>query len=174
VSYDINCLNCPYNHQKHLIDGSFQSSRSNPPVVLENNGSDVLLVFLAPGNKEWEVGKAIQPTKKTGGSAGVRVENSWKRKGKSRTDFNIINTVQCFPGNNGDRDLEPNTKAISSCSNRLEVIIKSSEYCKILAFGEVAQQIIFKLLGSKDYEKRVIAMRHPNGGVKNKDLDGLW
>ena len=108
---------------------------------MENNNSDTLLVFQATGIKEWGIGQAS--------AAGRRIELSWERKQKIRNDFNIINVVQCLPGNNGDRDLEPNIISIYSCLNRLEHIQKEKNYKRIILFGQIAQNVgdnlIYKL-----------------------------
>ena len=144
--------------------------RHSPPIELEKNESDILLIFQAPGIEEWKVGKAIQPTKKPGGTAGRRIELSWKRKGKVRADFDIINTVQCFPGNNGGRDLSPNILSICSCQNRLREVIKNNKYDKIITFGKIAKNIIENL----NTPSTIINSKHPTGGLKNSDLDKLW
>lgn len=174
MSYDDNCQNCPYCRQDHLVGTEHFSERENPPITLEDNSSTVLLVFQSPGDKEWLVGKAIQPTKKQGGTAGVRIQNSWGRKNKSRTDFDIVNAVQCFPGNEGDRDFDPNVMAICSCANRLRGILESKEYEEIIAFGEVAKQVVECLVKKLNFTPKVVPATHPNGGVKNADLDALW
>ena len=113
---------------------------------MENNNSDTLLVFQSPGIEEWGKGQAIQPSRKKGGTAGRRIELSWERKQKNRYDFNIINAVQCFPGNDGDRDLEPNIISIYSCLNRLEHIQKEKNYKRIILFGQIAQNVGDNLL----------------------------
>ena len=125
---------------------------------MENNNSDTLLVFQAPGIKEWEMGQAIQPIQKQGGTAGRRIELSGGRKQKIRNDFNIINAVQCFPGNNGDRDLEPNIISIYSCLNRLEHIQKEKNYKRIILFGQIAQNVGDNLLYKLEIKVDVIIL----------------
>jgi len=174
MSYDNNCTNCPYNNQAHLVSPAHITKRANPPIELEDHNSDVLLVFQAPGDIEWSAGLAIQPTKKPGGTAGVRIKKSWERKKKSRSDFNIINAVQCFPGNDGDRDLSPNSMAICSCSKRLKDILNAKTYQKIIAFGRIAEDVVDSLVKTLKYTPNIIKGVHPNGGVTKDELDDLW
>ena len=42
----------------------------------------------------------------------------------------------------GEWDLEPNDMSICSCSNRLEYILKKSNYNRIILFGEIAQKVV--------------------------------
>ena len=174
MSYDSHCDNCPYKNQIHLNTDK-KIDRKSPPIELENNDSNTLLVFQAPGTEEWKVGKAIQPIIKPGGTAGRRIELSWKSVGKSREDFDIVNAVQCFPGNNGDRDLKPNSMSICSCSNRLKDILNGSSYTKIILFGEIAQNVVDNLINTLSLDEvDVQRSKHPTGGLSKKDLDDLW
>lgn len=173
MSYDSNCNNCPYKNQKHLSNKNI-TNRKSPPIGLENNNSNTLLVFQSPGIEEWEKGQAIQPSRKKGGTAGRRIELSWERKQKNRYDFNIINAVQCFPGNDGNRDLEPNIMSICSCSNRLEHILNEKKYNKIILFGAIAQNVVDNLLNKLGLKVDVVKSKHPTGGLSNEYLDGLW
>ena len=131
-------------------------------------------MFQAPGDNEWSAGKAIQPIKKRGGTAGARVKKSWERKGKSRSDFDIINAVQCFLNNDGKRDFTPHSMAIFSCSKRLENDLNAKQYQKIITFGNIARDVIIHLVKPLNYTPIVVTGLHPNGGVKNSDLDNLW
>ena len=173
MEYDDNCQNCPYYLQNHLVGGS-RTIRNSPAITLENNISTTLLVFQAPGDNEWHAGKAIQPTKKQGGTAGVRIKNSWERKSKSRTDFDIINAVQCFPGNDGDRDLTPKLMAICSCSKRLQIVLESKRYKEIIVFGSIAEEMVEESIKKLNYSAEIVKAPHPNGGIKNSTLDALW
>lgn len=132
-------------------------------------------MFQAPGGMEWVVGKPIQPTKRLGGTAGVRIHNSWKRVGKSRDDFDILNAVQCFPGNNGGRDLPPMPDAKACCVRRLSVILEQGSYRKIIAFGDVAFEMIDSVTSASGMNCPCsIHAAHPNGGTSNSTLDSLW
>ncbi|MCQ8876889.1 uracil-DNA glycosylase family protein [Pseudoalteromonas shioyasakiensis] len=173
MAYDSNCKKCPYHSQEHLIVNQ-RTTRNSPPVEFENNNSDTLLVFQAPGDVEWRVGRAIQPTVKVGGTAGRRIELSWERVGKNRANFDIVNSVQCFPGNEGTRDLAPNGVAINSCSYRLKAILNTKEYRKIITFGDVANQMVNSLLEIGNELPVIIQAKHPNGGTSKGELDILW
>lgn len=173
MPYDSNCNACPYHQQMHLRE-SHRTSRNSPPIDLEINNSNTLLVFQAPGKEEWRVGRAIQPTIKTGGSAGRRIEMSWERSNKQRADFDIINSVQCFPGNEGERDLVPDVMAICSCSQRLENILRTNAYKKIVVFGDIANQVIATICKRLKVTTRIVVGKHPNGGVSQIALDNLW
>jgi uracil-DNA glycosylase len=174
MSYDEHCKNCPYNNQIHLNNGN-KTDRKSPPIELENNKSDILLVFQAPGIEEWVVGKAIKSNIKQGGTVGRRIELSWRRKGKKRNNFDIINTVQCFPGRKEDRDLKPDNMSIFYCSNRLENILKTNkQYNKIILFGEIAQSVGDNLIKKLKLEVDVVKSKHPAGGLSNENLDNLW
>ena len=173
MGYDSNCNNCPYKEQIHLNNEN-KTNRENPPIELENHNSEILLVFQSPGTEEWEKGQAIQAVKKRGGTAGKRIESSWERMNKNRNDFDIINTVQCFPGNDGGRDLKPNNISICSCSNRLKQILTTNKYSKIIAFGKIAQSVVKHLTNNPKIKTEVIESKHPTGGLSNKDLDSLW
>lgn len=95
--YDDLCNDCPYNGGNHLEGTQFFNPKYTP-LKLESNNSEILLVFQSPGEEEWKNGIAINPTKKQGGSAGIRILNSWKRCKRTRKDFDITNIIQCFPG----------------------------------------------------------------------------
>lgn len=176
MSYDQeNCPTCPYYEQKHL-DPTSKTDRQHPPIILENNESEVLLVFQAPGTDEWRVGEAIQPVKKQGGSAGARIDQSWGRCQKNRKDFDIINVVQCFPGTirNSTRDLPPNTMSICKCKSRLLATIIAKQYSKIIVFGEIAYEIVNYLLQFLNYHPVITRATHPTGGASKQSLDELW
>ncbi|MBL0577177.1 hypothetical protein JD491_05985 [Aeromonas caviae] len=178
MSYDQeNCPTCPYYEQKHL-DTTSKTDRKYPPVTLENNKSEVLLVFQAPGIDEWHVGKAIQPVKKKGGSAGARIEQSWSRCQKHRNDFDIINVVQCFPGtisnSTSTRDLPPNSISICKCKSRLLTAITAKKYSQIIVFGKVAHETVNCLFQYINYKPVITYATHPTGGVSRQLLDELW
>ena len=173
MAYDQHCQSCPYFQQRHL-QAALQTSRNSPPVELESHGSSTLLVFQAPANIEWVAGKPIQPTQKRGGTAGVRIQNSWHRKGKTRADFDIINAVQCFPGNDGNRDFEPMSDTKSCCAKRLNRILEQGAYREIVVFGDVAFETVNSLISGIGVNPQVIRAAHPNGGVSNSTLDSLW
>lgn len=167
------CGVCPYIEQAHIHDLKLKTSRVNPPIELENNNSDILLIFQSPGDVEWKIGRAVQDTTKIGGTAGSRISDSWKRVSKSRTDFDIVNLVRCFPGRKEKRDLKPNMKSICSCTVKLSFDLIKKEYKKIIVFGALAKKSVATL--QEVYPKTLFKFAtHPNGGIKKKDLDNLW
>ncbi len=153
---------------------SLQTNRLNPPVELEDNRSNIILVFQSPGEEEWLSGNPIQPIKKRGGTAGARIQASWDRMKKNRSCFDIINSVQCFPGNSGNRDFKPARAVSDCCSNRLFNVLKLERYTKIITFGKLASEIISSLHYSSSLKPKIVNAQHPSGGMKNADLDALW
>lgn len=164
---------CPYIEQAHIDDSKLKTSRVNPPIELENNNSDILLIFQSPGYFEWKIGSAVQDTTKTGGTAGSRISDSWKRVSKSRSDFDIVNLVRCFPGRKEKRDLEPNIKSICSCTVKLGFDLMKKDYKKIIVFGALAKKSVATL---QEYYPNTLFKfaTHPNGGAKREALDKLW
>jgi uracil-DNA glycosylase len=158
------------------------------PVGLEDNGSDILLVFQSPGEEEWNQGRPLRPTVKIGGTAGRRIEESWDRVKKQRnsqnpirTDFDIVNTVQCFQGkkpNGGDE--EPDAMAICCCSNRLLAVLNlpQKRYTKVIVFGDISQQVMNSLIRRLSPQPIFVPAPHPNmrkkGISTNSLLDDLW
>lgn len=173
-SYDKICETCPYIHRKHL-KGSIYDNNLYKPLKLELNGSKILLVFQAPGEEEWKNGEAISSMKKQGGTAGKRIENSWGRRYKERTDYDITNVVQCFPGKSSTvRDGEPNVMAICACKERLKKAIEMEKYDKIITFGSIAKDVVDGILNGNFTNITVVNSKHPTGGISNADLDKLW
>lgn len=174
TSYDdAICKLCPYWNQR--LDGSLRVDRKNVPLGPEINGSDTLLVFQAPGDEECHLHKPLQPIIKPGGTAGRRVELSWIRKRKSRTDYDITNVVQCFPGKKNDgRDKSPVEKAIIACSQRLYILLNTYRYRKVISFGKIANQSTSAILIKYQADIEHIKVPHPNGGLSNHVLDDLW
>lgn len=166
------CRMCIYFGQKRLAK-KFKIRRQFVPIKIEQHNSSTLIIFQAPGINELNNGKAIQSSKKRGGSAGRRIEASWKRVGKSRGDFDIVEAVRCYPGErkNG-RDKKPRKKSIECCSRILEREINNGNYFKIIAFGVIAQEMLKEI--SIKNKCVIINATHPNGGISNADLDLLW
>ena len=172
MGYDVNCCSCPYFNQKHL-DQKERTCRGDPPVEAEVNGSDVLIVALAPGVEEWRRGSALMPCKRQGGTAGSRVQQSWKRTCKVRKDFDIIEAVQCYPGREGGaRDKKPVEEAVTACTERLRATLKQGKYRKAIALGKVAFESL--KAASTGLALTLDKGPHPNAGASNDDLDALW
>lgn len=168
------CNDCPYINQEHL-SANFKISRHPPQVVFEDNSSNILIVLQAPGIEEWNVGAAIQPTTKQGGTAGARIIQSWQRTNMNRTQFDILNVVQCFPGVALDgRDLIPKANAIEVCKRNVENVIMNKNYEKIIAFGNIAQNCINEIIASLIMKPIVESLNHPCGGLSKTKLDACW
>lgn len=174
MGYDANCCGCPYFNQQHLSQVE-RTCRDDPPVEAEVNDSDVLIVALAPGTKEWKLGSPLIPCKRQGGTAGSRMEQSWKRKGKKRKDFDIIEAVQCYPGKGSNgRDKEPAGDAVNACAARLRGALQRKKYRKVIALGKAALKSLQK--ANTDLKLCIVEGPHPTGGGKDKNtrLDALW
>jgi uracil-DNA glycosylase family 4 len=167
------CLECPYRNQEHLPREQRQR-RKTVPLDVEDHESDILLVFQAPGVEEWAEGKPLRPTRKKGGTAGCRIEQSLERKGKKRESVNITNAVQCFPGNDGGRDHAPERRAVSACAGWLRDAMRAREYRKVIAFGDIAAQVVGIVVTLEGLNCEVQYAPHPTGGVENEVLDALW
>jgi len=170
TQYGCHCNGCPYLNADHL-QPHFQNMRS-APLSMEENDADVLLIFQAPGVNEWAKGKPVISTKH--GSAGVRLNAAFRRVNRTRQNFNITNTVQCFPGKksavgvSNPRDLAPKAAAQRHCAEWLRQDIEAHKYTRIVVFGTPAAKAVRKL-GFTDSKFKFIY--HPAGGLKNVDLD---
>lgn len=174
MPYDsANCQHCPYFEQAHLLP-ALRTSRNDPPVELECHDSKTLIVAEAPGVEEWRVGAPLQPTTKRGGTAGARIAQSWDRKSKRREDFDIVNTVQCYPGVSGGRDARPRQLAVCSCLGRLAAILREKKYDRVVCFGEAAAEVVTHLRKTHNLAFEVCLRRHPTGGIPSTELDSAW
>lgn len=177
MPYDTYCDGCPYNNQDHLKGTQFYDPALSP-VLLEANDSAVLLILQAPGTEEWINGRPVVPTVTQGGTGGARLAASWKRKSVERTEFDIVNAVQCFPGKDSKGDRKPNVLAICACNKRLQEIALSKSYTKVIALGDVAYQAACCVVNALPVETQLIRGPHPNSRIKgvstNDALDSLW
>ncbi|WP_404823558.1 uracil-DNA glycosylase family protein [Myxococcus xanthus] len=120
------------------------------------------------------MGKPLQPTIKQGGTAGSRIAQSWVRRQIERASFNITNAVQCFPGKGVSRDLAPDPKAVNACLGWLRDAMCARRYRKVIAFGDIAAQVVDIVVMLEDLHCEVQYAPHPNGGLRNKFLDDQW
>lgn len=174
---DPKCSQCPYLNNNHLQGTNFFTLSSGPLSIDLGNRSKTLLVFQAPGVTEWSTRKPLQASGNSTSSAGVRIHNSWARTGKARSDFDITNSVQCFPDKYGNgRDKRPRKHAINKCLEWLKEDIKTGRYTKIITFGRIAQDQVNQAISHLGLNGKltVIHSKHPSGGVSNKSLDDLW
>ena len=92
----------------------------------ENNRSDPLLVFQAPGQDEWNgcsptlSGERIPIDSASSRSCAERMRQSFSRNHVSRTDYDVAEAVCCFPGklSNG-REKRPRVGSIRRCANNM-------------------------------------------------------
>ncbi len=170
LHYGEHCKTCPYRDAVHLDEGDRQLRQT--PLSMEDNGSDVLLIFQAPGRKEWEEGRPTCSTDPR--SAGGRLIKAFKDLGSTRGKYNITNIVQCFPGKEiaakagKPRDKKPDTSARNCCTNWLSLDIGAREYRQIVVFGREAEKAVGALGFAKD--SRFKFCKHPTGGLKKSDL----
>ena len=140
---------------------------------MEDNEASALLIFEAPGEAEWKGGSPIFSAHPS--SAAARIRKAQLRVERVRTDYDITNAVQCFPGkgparNGGrSRDAKPPDEAIKHCSRWLQADIQTREYKLILVFGNPAKAAVNMLPYTDD--PRFQFLTHPTGGLTNAKLD---
>ncbi|WP_410801244.1 uracil-DNA glycosylase family protein [Marinobacter sp. KMM 10035] len=140
---------------------------------MEDNGADVLLIFQAPGVEEWAEGRPVCSTHPS--SAGGRLARAWQRLKRTRYDYNITNTVQCFPGKRSEafsgrrRDKKPPNDVRKFCANWLQLDIEARPYRRIVVFGTEAGKSVRELGYSGD--TRFIYAVHPAGGISKDQLE---
>lgn len=164
----LKCQNCPYNN----------GTKSLLPIGLEDNKSNKLLVFQSPGKDEWAggtstVSKQRIPIDSTScHSAANRMRKSFARKKVNRTDYDITEAVQCYPGRGKSRDKKPKKTAITCCQQYLENAILTLKYSEIVCFGEIAYSMVGSIIkNNKIYGINYHLEKHPSSSVSNKDLD---
>jgi len=139
---------------------------------MEDNDGSILLIFQAPGINEWSNGRPASST--IANSAGMKLEAAFSYCKKSRANYNITNSVQCFPGkkisNVGQRprDKAPLIAARRHCSHWLHKDIAAHNYERIIVFGTPARKAVLSL-GYTD-DKRFVFVKHPSGRLSNAEL----
>lgn len=163
------CTGCPY--------------AMTPPVNIryENNGSDHLLVFQAPGYDEWNAktlsGGRIPIDSISSHSCAARMRNSFLRKGVLRTDYDIAEAVCCFPGKlSSKRDKKPKAKSISQCTVNMADLLNKKAYSEITCFGDIAFKVVTDAIATIPGWKGPTPSlaKHPSGGVSNAILDASY
>lgn len=155
------CADCRYIHGRHLPEVT-KALRSHP-LSLEDNGSRTLLIFQAPGVEEWKSGRPISSG--SANSAGGKLKKAFHLRRKQRTDYNISNVVQCFPGKQAPggikqpRDKSPPKSVRRACSKWLLEDISKGNYTRVVVFGRHAE-IAVKELGYEN-DSRFIFVPHP-------------
>ena len=173
-TFECYCNGCPYNGSVHLPSTECSSPLSTEcprPLSMEHNpDTTALLIFQAPGCREWVMKRPICSESRH--SAAARIENSLSlsRVNASRYDFSITNAVQCYPGkgHNG-RDKKPRAAARRQCANWLRMDIKAHPWRRVVVFGAMAKESVRSL--GYGCDPRFCFIDHPSGGLPNNVLD---
>ena len=180
-----NCSLCPFNPQNNMANlhsknlAYIWNAKNNGPLMLENNNSDILLVFEAPGIDEWHKRQPIISKRKF--SAGRKFDDALKKAGKYRTNYDITEAVLCFPGKSttgtNAKIQEEVEIAATYCQQYLQQDISNKNYRKIICFGKTAYNSVLKIYpticainpyySSSPYQNRIIHLTHP---ICNKNL----
>ncbi len=165
------CNNCPYNKGGQLM-----------PIGLESYvGNIKLLVFQAPGEDEWN-GNTLNNQRVPIGStrphsAGSRMRSSFKRKNVNRTNFDITEAVQCYPGkkSGGTRDCHPSASSQKHCIQYLEKTIIEGKYKEIVCFGKIAYKMVDEIMTKNQLTGISVRLsKHPASRVSNLKLDSSY
>jgi uracil-DNA glycosylase family 4 len=117
---------------------------------LEDNGSNILLIFEAPGIDEWSKSKPV--CSKRMGSAAVKFVNALVSCGKKLTDYDIAEALYCFPGKSSKGTGQKIQKEVilgsKCCQKYLELEILSKNYKKIVCFGKIAQESVSRIFNN--------------------------
>ena len=126
------------------------NKKHNGPLSLEDNGSNILLVFEAPGIDEWSKSKPV--CSKRMGSAAVKISNALASCGKKLTDYDIAEALYCFPGKSSKGTGQKIQKEVmlgsKFCQKYLEQEILSKNYKKIVCFGKIAQESVSRIFNN--------------------------
>ena len=166
------CQNCPYCNAKHL-----PSYLQGLPLNSEIRKTKTLLVFQSPGINEWTGNsgedKPAPLISNSSTSTAARLRKSFCRIHKKRTDFDITETVQCYPGQySNKRDKKPRIAAINQCSHHLAKDIQENTYSKIISFGVFANNIVDEIIKKQNITVQHIKLPHPSSGkLSNLVLD---
>lgn len=166
TTFNDHCKSCPYNP----ASGHSESPNHRPtaPLNMEANSPLTLLIFQAPGADEWAARQPICSSNPN--SAAARIRNSLLRIDKSRSDFSITNSTQCYPGKgNSIRDKAPLASARKCCVNWLKQDIEAFAFSQIIVFGAKAKSSVTELGYAND--PRFQFLRHPSGSLSNAVLD---
>ncbi|MCK9427941.1 MAG: uracil-DNA glycosylase family protein [Candidatus Cloacimonadales bacterium] len=166
------CIGCPYINQNHLVNTQFYIQNAQPLSIQTNINSDILIVFQSPGEFEWRNNTPLSSD--SSHSARARIENSWRRTGHKRQEYDITNAVQCYTGKSNSRDLKPRIIPIRKCIKWLCRDIKTKKYTRIITFGIIAYQSVDAILQANSLLIPLSQSIHPCGGLSNTLLDSLW
>ena len=181
-----NCSGCPYCNQTHLKGTSYYSNANSPLSIDMGNNADTLLIFQAPGADEWaggtntSSGNRIPIDSKNTRSTAERMRKSMNRKGVNRSDYDITEAVQCFPGRGiSGRDKKPNAKSQKYCLAHLVNDLSQKKYRKIIAFGQVAHENALAAVNAVNAMGNISQPQptpapHPSSGVSDTTLNSSY
>lgn len=147
----------------------------------ENNNSNILLIFQAPGNDEWTgntmTGNKIPIDSNNSKSCANRMRKSFKRNKVFRGNFDIAEAVCCYPGKSQNgRDNKPWFSSMALCSINMVNILVKKRYQRIICFGDVAYDVVTTAITqivNWSGPNSTLAP-HPSSGIKNAILDNSY
>lgn len=165
------CTNCQYQQS------------SSMKLRYENNNSDYLLVFQAPGFSEWTggtltmSGNRIPIDSVSAHSCAERMRRSFSRKHVCRTNYDIAEAVCCYPGKLASgRDKRPRVGSIKQCTVNMATLLKKKKYSKITCFGKIAYKVVVDAIATiQGWNGPVpVYAAHPSGRVSDSRLDSSY
>lgn len=175
------CSNKPSKNHKYIL-----KKKNNGPLDLFSKCKNnlTLLVFEAPGIDEWKNGEPVSSHRK--GSAAYKFNEELQKQGKNRQNYDIVETVRCFPGTSTKTDNQKDPKELKNaakcCQKYLERALKAKSYTKIVCFGEVAKDSVSSVVktfikqNNQHYtieylKESVICLTHPmHSKTLSKDI----
>lgn len=168
-----NCSECPFNYtQKEKSKISANAMKTlELPLEKEDNGSEVLLVFEAPGFFEWRNRKPVFDSRDDGmnNSAGAMFAKALENNNKLRDSYDITEAVQCFPGSQAKKKQTEIDLASLYCITNLYNDLINPNYKKIVCFGEVASRSIRVITQIYPFSGKVIELLHPSAKENNQE-----
>ena len=168
MNYEKCHLNCPFNVNNRDFTKARCKEVNRFPLEVEDNGSNILLVFEAPGYYEWINSKPIYDSRVEGklDSAGSRMAVAFETCNKNRNDYDIAEVVRCFPGRKSELKHTEIESAAGYCQKYLLEELRRKKYCRIICWGTISHTCIIDLIHSIQLEDpyycpNVIYAKHP-------------
>ena len=164
-TYGEACNGCPYKQ------GNVHYQPPGAPLSMEGGNGRILLILQAPGVQEWRCRKpAISQSPH---SAAARIRKTVEELERTRADYSITNSVQCYPGaGTSGRDKRPRKAARRACANWLKQDIECRSWNSVVVFGRIAEWSVRMIFDNRcpDYVK---FLKHPSGGLSKDDLKAV-
>lgn len=148
-----NCTLCPFNPQSNVVNlhsknlSYIWKAKNHGPLMLEDNNSDILLVFEAPGIDEWSNHRPLSSNRP--GSAAVAFGRALEATKKKRIDYDITEAVACCPGTSTGKTNKkiPSEVILASsfCKQYLMLDILRKNYVRIVCFGSIAYSSVLSV-----------------------------